>query len=173
MPESVTLKGKTFALQGKELKVEGVAPDCELVGADLNGVKLSTFKGKWILLLSVPSLDTPVCSKEAHQFNKEVAQFKDLLNVVCVSMDLPFAQSRWCGAEGVKNLTTLSDYRKREFGENYGVLIPELGLLARAVFLLDPNMVVKKRYLVKEITEEPDYQTILDDLRQMTTQVKR
>lgn len=167
MERSVTLKGKTFSLQGKEIKEGEIAPDCELVGADLKVVKLSVYKGKYLLLMSVPSLDTPVCSKEARRFNLEIGQFPEQLQAVCISMDLPFAQSRWCAAEGVKNLVTLSDYRNREFAEKYGVFIPELGLLARAIFILDPSMVVKAKYLVKEISQEPNYSEILQNLQQL------
>jgi thiol peroxidase len=172
MGESVTLKGKTFQLKGDLIKEGAVAYDCELVGADLKVVKLSSFKGKYTVLMSVPSLDTSVCSKETHRFNQELGKLSDVLNVVCVSMDLPFAQSRWCAAEGVKNVTTLSDYKNREFGEKYGLLIPELGLLARAIFILDPNRVVQKRYLVKEVSQEPDYEVIFKEVNQIVASKK-
>lgn len=167
MPEIVTLKGKSFELTGKLIQEGEKAPDCELVGADLQVVTLSSFKGKYLVLMSVPSLDTAVCSKETHKFNQELEKFKDFLHIVCISMDLPFAQARWCAAEGVKNVTTLSDYRKREFGEKYGLFIPELGLLARAVMLLDSNRIVKKMQLVKEISNEPDYPSIFEEIHHM------
>lgn len=162
--ETVTLKGEKLVLKGHLPNVGQMAPDCELVGADLKAVKLSSFKGKACLVLSVPSLDTPVCSSEARHFNKEMERFKSRLNVICVSMDLPFAQARWCGAEHVHNVFTLSDYRKREFGEKYGVFIEELALLARAVFLLDSDMKVIMSLLVKETTQEPDYALIADQV---------
>ncbi len=167
MAETITLKGQLFTLKGPLIKEGQTAPDCQLVGANLASVKLSSYKGKPILLMSVPSLDTDVCSKETHRFNKEVDRFKDALNTVCVSMDLPFAQSRWCTIEGVKNVTTLSDYKNHEFGEKYGVLIPDLGLLARAVFLIDAQMKVHLVELVKEVTQEPNYDHILEGINNL------
>lgn len=167
MSEIVTLKGQKFTLKGSMIKEGQNAPDCELIGADLKSVKLSSYKGKVLVLMSVPSLDTPVCSKEAHRFNLEMDKFKGLLNLICVSMDLPFAQSRWCAAEGTKNVVTLSDYKTREFGVKYGVLIEELGLLARAVFLVDPNMKVIASHLVEEVSQEPDYPLILEQINQL------
>lgn len=167
MTETVTLKGKTFALKGPLIKEGEIAPDCELVGANLTSVKLTAYKGKPLLLMSVPSLDTDVCSRETHRFNQEIDRFKDALNMICVSMDLPFAQSRWCTTEGVKNVITLSDYKNHEFGEKYGVLIPELGLLARAVFLIDAQMKVHKVELVKEVTQEPNYDLILEGINKL------
>ena len=172
MAETVTLKGQTFTLKGTLVKEGQTAPDCELVGADLKSVKLSSFKGKALLLISLPSLDTDVCSRETHRFNKELDQYKDSLAAVCVSMDLPFAQSRWCGIEGVKNVITLSDYKNHEFGEKYGVLIPELGLLARAVFLIDASMKLQMVHLVKEIAQEPNYDLILGRINQLITSIR-
>lgn len=167
MAESVTLKGQKLNLKGALIQAGQSAPDCELTGGDLKSVKLSSFKGKTLVLLSVPSLDTPTCSTETRRFNLEMEKFKDWLSVICVSMDLPFAQSRWCAAEGVKNVTTLSDYRKREFGDKYGVYLPDIGLLARAVFLVDPQMKVTMSHLVKEISHEPDYEQILEQVKKM------
>jgi thioredoxin-dependent peroxiredoxin len=172
MAETVTLKGQTLTLKGSLIKPGQKAPDCELIGADLKSVKLSSFKGKPLLLLSVPSLDTSVCSKETHRFNQEMNKFKDSVNFICVSMDLPFAQSRWCTTEGAKNVVTLSDYKTREFGERYGVLIEELGLLARAVFLIDPTMKVVASHLVKEVTHEPNYPQILEEINQLIASVR-
>jgi thioredoxin-dependent peroxiredoxin len=173
MGETVTLKGQKLTLKGSLVKEGQTAPDCELVRADLTSVKLSSFKGKFLVLMSVPSLDTSVCSKEAHRFNQEMDKFKEWLNVICVSMDLPFAQSRWCGAEGVKNIVTLSDYKTREFGEKYGVLIEEIGLLARAVFLIDPQMKIVARHLVKEVSQEPNYQQIFEQINQLMPSGRR
>jgi thioredoxin-dependent peroxiredoxin len=167
MAETVTLKGQAFTLKGNLVKEGQEAPQCELVGGNLSSVKLSSFKGKALLLISVPSLDTDVCSRETHRFNQEIDKFKDQLSAVCVSMDLPFAQSRWCQLEGIKNVTVLSDYKNHEFGEKYGVLIPELGLLARCVFLIDPNMKIQMVHLVKEVTQEPNYEIILEKINQL------
>ncbi len=167
MPEAITIKGQPLTLKGAFVREGQIAPDCELTGKDLKPVKLSSFKGKAFVLFSVPSLDTPTCNKETHRFNEEMAKYKDQLNVICVSMDLPFAQARWCGAEGIENVLTLSDYKNREFGQKYGVLINELGLLARAIFILDSNMKVLWCDLVKEVTSEPDYQKVLAQVNQL------
>jgi len=167
MTETVTLKGQKLTLKGNLVKEGQTAPDCELMGPDLKPVKLSSFKGKTLILLSVPSLDTSVCSTETRRFNLEMEKFKEWLTVVCVSMDLPFAQSRWCGAEGIKSVVTLSDYKTHEFGQKYGVLIEEIGLLARTVFLIDPQMKVIATYLVKEVSHEPDYAQIFERVSKM------
>jgi thiol peroxidase len=163
----VTLKGKKVTLKGTLPKEGQKAPDCELVENDLTAVKLSKYKGKAWILLSVPSLDTPVCSKEAHRFVQEVEKYKEWLTLICVSMDLPFAQARWCAAEGSKNVVTLSDYKKHEFGEKYGVYIEEVGLLARVVFLIDSNMQIISTQIVDEISHEPDYSKVLTQIPQL------
>jgi thiol peroxidase len=173
MSETVTLKGQTFTLKGELVREGQTAPDCELTGPDLKPLKLSSFKGKALVLLSVPSLDTSVCSTETRRFNLELEKFQEWLTVVCVSMDLPFAQSRWCAAEGIKNVVTLSDYKNREFGEKYGVFIKDLGLLARAVFLVDTSMRVLSMHLVKEITQEPDYAQILERVNKMAPTARK
>lgn len=167
MKETITVKGESFKLYSSLVKEGDRIPDCELIDGELKSVKLSSFKGNILLILSVPSLDTSVCSRETARFNKEIASFQDQVKTLAVSMDLPFAQTRWCATENVKNLTVLSDYKKREFGEKFGVLIPDLGLLARAVFICDQNMVIKHVHLIKELTQEPDYQVILTELRQL------
>lgn len=164
MTETVTLKGKSFNLKGNLLKVGEEAPDCILTNGDLEDVRLSSFEGKAFLIMSVPSLDTPVCSKEAHRFNQELGRYGAGLVALAVSMDLPFAQNRWCAAEDVDHLITLSDYKKRDFGEKYGVLIPDLGLLARSIYILDGQRKVLYAHLVKETTEEPNYEEILEEL---------
>lgn len=172
MADTVTFKGQPLTLKGQLPKEKTKAVDCELIDQDLRPVRLSSFKGKILLLTSVPSVDTPVCSLETKRFNKEIAKFQDQVNAVVISMDLPFAQKRWCGAEGVKNLTLLSDYKKREFASHYGVWIEELGLLARAIFICDQNFVIQKVHLVKEISEEPPYETILDEMQQLLSRAK-
>lgn len=165
MTETITMKGKALTLKGNLPKVGEKAPDCLLTNGDLDDVKLSSFKGKLLLLMTLPSLDTSVCSREAHRFNEEIGKSQGL-QVLAVSMDLPFAQKRWCSAEGVDQLTLLSDYKKRELGEKWGLLIPDLGLLARTVFILDPNLKVLYVELVKEMTNEPEYKHILETVRQ-------
>ena len=143
------------------------APDVELVANDLSAVKLSSFRGKVCILTSVPSLDTPVCDIETRRFNEEADALGDGVVVVAVSMDLPFAQARWCGAAGAQNVQTLSDHRAATFGTSYGVLIKGLRLLARAVFVLDKDGIVRYQELVPEITAEPDYEAALQAAREL------
>ena len=157
----VTFKGNPLTLVGNEVKIGQQAPDVELVANDLSTVKLSSFSGKVRIITSVPSLDTPVCDMETRRFNEEAGRLGDGLVVLTASMDLPFAQKRWCGAAGVKNVQTLSDYRDAAFGKSYGVLIKDLRLLARAVFVVDKNGVIRYQELVKEIATEPNYEAAL------------
>ena len=158
---AVTMKGNPLTLLGNELAVGDKAPDVELLGNDLQPVRLSDFRGKVVIVSSVPSLDTPVCDIETRRFNNEAAELGEGIAIVTVSMDLPFAQARWCGAAGVEKLTTLSDHRSAAFGEAYGVLIKELRLLARSIFVMDRNGVVQYIQHVKEISAEPDYDAVL------------
>ncbi|MFB3890594.1 MAG: thiol peroxidase [Phycisphaerae bacterium] len=164
---SVTMKGQPLALAGKELKVGDRAPDVALVGNDMKEVRLSAWRGKVCILCSVPSLDTPVCSLETRRFNQEASNLGDGVQILTISMDLPFAQKRWCGAEGIKRVTTLSDYREAAFGNAYGVLIPDLRLLARAVFVVDQGGVIRYVQLVPEIAAEPDYAPALDAAKKL------
>lgn len=157
----VTLKGGPVTLLGPEIKAGQPAPNVELTANDLSTVQLSSFKGKVCVVIAVPSLDTPVCDTETRRFNKEAANLGDDVVVLAVSTDLPFAQARWCGAAGVKNVQTLSDHRDAAFGASYGVLIKGLRLLARAVFVIDKQGVVRYTELVKEVANEPDYDAAL------------
>ena len=158
---SITMFGNPLTLLGKELKVGDKAPDFELLDNDLKPIKLTSFHGKVCVISSVPSLDTPVCDMETRRFNEEASKLGDNVSILTVSMDLPFAQKRWCGAAGVEKVTTLSDHRDAKFGENYGVLIKELRLLARAIFVVDREGVIQYVQLVKEVTEEPDYDAVI------------
>jgi len=124
-------------------------------------VNLSAFQGKVVIISAVPSLDTPVCDLETRRFNAEAAKLGQEVVVLTISMDLPFAQKRWCGAAGVTHVTTLSDHKEAAFGLAYGVLIRELRLLTRAVFVVDRKGVVRYVELVREITHEPDYDAAL------------
>jgi thiol peroxidase len=162
----VTMKGKPVTLIGPEVNVGQAVPDCELVANDLSPVKLSSFRGKVCVIASVPSLDTSVCDKETRRFNEEAQQLGDDVVVLTVSMDLPFAQKRWCGAAGVENVRTLSDHREASFGKAYGVLIKELRLLARAVFVVDKEGVIRYIQTVKEVSNEPDYEAALKATRE-------
>ncbi len=157
----ITMHGNPLTLLGKELKVGDRAPDFELLDNDLKPVNFSAFSGKVCVISSVPSLDTPVCDMETRRFNEEAGKLGDHVAILTVSMDLPFAQKRWCGAAGVEKVTTLSDHRDAKFGENYGVLIKGLRLLARTVFVVDQKGVIQDVQLVKEVTEEPDYESVI------------
>ena len=158
---AVTMKGNPLTLVGREIGVGDRAPDFKVIGNDLSEVSLSSFRGKVCILSAVPSLDTPVCEIETMRFNNEAANLSEDIAVLTVSMDLPFAQKRWCGAKGVDRVITLSDHRDAEFGMAYGVLVKELRLLARAVFVVDREGVVRYAELVKEIADEPDYEAVL------------
>jgi len=160
-PDAVTMKGNPVTLVGQELKVGDEAPDFTAVANDLSEVSLSDYRGKTVILAAVPSLDTSVCSTETRRFNQEATALGEDVEVVTISMDLPFAQARWCGAEGVDRVTTLSDHRDAAFGEAYGVLIKELRLLARAVFVLAPDGRIRHIEIVKEVSSEPDYDAAL------------
>ena len=133
----VTFQGNPLTLEGTQVKVGDTAPDFTVVDNDLNPFKLSDTKGKRVFL-TVPSLDTPVCDTEVRRFNQEAAKLGDV-TIYTISMDLPFAQGRWCGGAEIDKVKTVSDYKDREFGKNYGVYINELGLLSRAVFVVDEN----------------------------------
>jgi thiol peroxidase len=158
---AITMKGNPLTLVGSKLSVGDSAPDVEVLGNDLNPVKLSSFKGKVCVLSVVPSLDTPVCDIQTRKFNDEAGKLGDDVAILTISMDLPFAQKRWCGAAGVDKVTTFSDHRDAAFGEAYGVLIKELRLLARAIFVVDRQGAVQYIQLVKEVTEEPNYEAAL------------
>ena len=158
----ITMKGNPLTLMGQELKIGDMAPDVVLANNDLAPVSLSSYQGKVCIISSVPSLDTPVCDMETRRFNEAAGALGDDVAIITVSMDLPFAQKRWCGAAGVDKVITLSDYGDMSFGNAYGVLIKELKLLARSVFVLDRQGIIQYIQLVNEVTEEPNYQEILD-----------
>jgi len=157
----ITMKGNPLTLVGKALKVGDAAPDFEVLDNDLAPVNFDSFRGKVCVVSSVPSLDTPVCDMETRRFNEEAGNLGPDIRVLTISMDLPFAQKRWCGAAGVDKVVTLSDHRGASFGMAYGVLIKELRLLARAVFVIDVTGIIRHIEIVKELTEEPDYEAVL------------
>jgi thiol peroxidase len=159
--DQVTMKGKPLTLTGEKVKVGDEAPDFEVVANDLSRVKFSSFRGKVCIISSVPSLDTSVCDRMTRRFNQEAGGLGQDVAVLTISMDLPFAQKRWCGAAGVKNVQTLSDHREASFGKAYGVLIGELRLLARAVFVVDRQGIIRYAEIVKELTNEPNYEAAL------------
>lgn len=158
---AVTMRGNPLTLIGPELKPGDSAPNFTLVGRDMKPVTLDQFKGKVKIIASVPSLDTPVCDAETRRFNEEASKLPGDVQVLTVSMDLPFAQSRWCGAAGVDKVTTLSDWRQADFGQKYGALIKELHLLARAVFVVDKNDKLTHVEYVKEVANQPNFDAAL------------
>lgn len=157
----VKSQGNSLTLTGEELKVGDSLPSVQLLNNEMKPVDLGGFRGKICVILSVPSLDTPVCDTETRKFNEYAGTLGSDVAVLAISMDLPFAQKRWCGAAGVERVTTLSDFRDRAFGKAFGLYVKELGLLARAVYVVDREGIVRYSQLVPEIGEEPNY----DDVR--------
>ena len=162
---ATTMRGNPLTLVGPEIKVGQKAPDARLIGKNLAPVPLSQFHGKVRLISTVPSLDTPVCDAETRRFNEEASKLPGGVEILTVSMDLPFAQARWCGAAGVDKITTLSDWQTAEFGEKYGTLIKELKLLSRAVFVVDKNDNVTHVEYVKEVANHPNYEAALEAIK--------
>jgi thioredoxin-dependent peroxiredoxin len=163
----ITMRGNPLTLIGQEIKPGNPAPDFESLDNELKPVRLSSFRDKVVIISAVPSLDTPVCDMETRRFNSEAAKLSDDIVILTISMDLPFAQKRWCGAAGVDKVVTLSDHREAEFGNAYGVLIKELRLLARVVFVVDAEGVVRYVQLVKEVAEEPDYDAVISAAKKL------
>lgn len=152
-----TFKNGPVTLIGNEVKVGDQAPDFKVLANDLSEVTLKNVEGKIALFSVVPSLDTGVCDQQTRKFNEAAAEFGDNVVVYTVSMDLPFAQKRWCGAAGIENVITVSDHRNASFGEAYGVLIEELRLLTRSIFVVDATGKVAYVEYVPEATNHPDY----------------
>lgn len=163
----VTLKGNPVTLVGPEIKVGDTAPAFTVLANDLSPKTLADYKGKVLIIASVPSLDTPVCDMETRRFNTEAAGLGEDVTILTLSMDLPFAQARWCGAAGVEAVKTLSDHRDASFGQAFGVLIKELRLLCRAVFVVDRDGRVAYVQYLKETTDEPDYAAALAAARKV------
>ncbi|PLX81270.1 MAG: thiol peroxidase [Desulfuromonas sp.] len=162
----ITLKGNPIHTSGSLPPTGSQAPDFKLVGGDLAESGLSDYSGKSIILNIFPSIDTPVCATAARRFNQEASDLDNTV-VLCISGDLPFAQKRFCAAEGLDNVVNLSTFRDRDFGKDYGVAIvdgPLAGLLARAVVIIDKTGNITYTEQVPEITQEPDYATALQSL---------
>jgi thiol peroxidase len=162
---AATFKGNPLTLIGPEVKVGQKAPEFTALAGDLSPVTLASSKGKTRLIIAVPSLDTPVCDAEARRFNEEAAKLSGVETLV-VSMDLPFAQGRFCQTAGIKSLKTLSDHRDASFGKAWGTLIKELRLLSRAVFVVDASDTVQYVEYVKEVTSHPNYDAAINALKQ-------
>lgn len=162
----VTFKNEPITILGEEVKVGSVAPDFTVLANDLSEKTLKDYEGKKKLISAVPSLDTGVCSQQTRKFNEEAANEQDGV-VLTISNDLPFAQKRWCAAEGLENVITLSDHRDLSFGEHYGVIMKELRLLARSVFVLDKDNKVVYAEIVSEGTNHPDYDKALEAFKNL------
>jgi thioredoxin-dependent peroxiredoxin len=158
---SVTFKNNPVTLIGQEVKVGDKAPNFTVLANDLSPVTLETSAGKVRLISVVPSVDTGVCDAQTRRFNEEASKIGNV-EVLTISMDLPFAQKRWCAASGLENVHTFSDHRDASFGEAYGVLMQELRLLARAVFVVDSNDVVTYVEYVSEGTTHPNYEAAIE-----------
>ncbi|HXK60685.1 MAG TPA: thiol peroxidase [Acidobacteriota bacterium] len=168
-PGSVTLKGKPFTLVGPELKIGDKAPDFTAIGKDLKPVTLEQTQGKIRVFSVVPSLDTPVCDAQTRRFNQEAGSLPGV-SVYTISMDLPFAQSRWCAAAGVDKVIMLSDHKDASFGTSYGTLIKELRLDSRAIFIIDPDDRIRYIEYVKEVATHPNYEAALEATRQLVAE---
>jgi thioredoxin-dependent peroxiredoxin len=163
-PNSVTLKGKPFTLLGPELKIGDTAPDFVALARNLKPLTLADTRGKIRVFNVVPSLDTPICDAQTRRFNQEAAALPGV-GVYTISMDLPFAQTRWAASAGVDKVVMMSDHKEASFGLNYGTLIKELRLDARAIFVLDENDVVRYVEYVREIATHPDYEKAIEAAR--------
>ncbi|WP_227936593.1 thiol peroxidase [Alkalihalobacillus deserti] len=158
---TITFKNNPVTLLGSEVKVGEKAPNFTVLANDLSAVTLDDTKGKVRLISVVPSIDTGVCDQQTRRFNEEAATLSNV-EVLTVSVDLPFAQKRWCAAAGIENVQTVSDHRDLSFGEAFGVAIKELRLLARAVFVIDSNDVVTYAEYVSEATNHPNYEAAIE-----------
>ncbi len=165
---AVTLKGTPLTLVGAEVRVGQQLPAFTVLDGDLKEVSAAVFKGKTKVIASVPSLDTPICDLQIKRFNDEAAGLSRDIVILFVSMDLPFAQKRFCQAYDIKKVKTFSDHRAADFGEKFGVLIKELRLLSRAIFIADATDVVRYVEYVSEVAAHPDYDAALAALRSLT-----
>lgn len=161
---NLTFQGNPLKVVGKALSIGAKCPAFTLTGTDMKDVTEANIAGKTAIIVVVPSLDTPVCSIEVKKFNTEAGSLKNTV-VLTVSEDLPFAQKRWCGAEGVLNVLVASDYKYRTFGEKFGAWLPDVGLLARSVFVVDSTGVVRHVEYVTELSAEPNYGAAINAAR--------
>lgn len=166
-PAAIKFKGNPMTLAGEALAVGQKAPDFTLhyFKDGLKTLSLADLKGKPTLISVVPSLDTGVCAIQTKKFNEQVGELGDAINAVTVSLDLPFAQNRFCGDANIANMRTASDYQTRDFGKKWGLLIEELKLLARAVYVLDANGKIVSAEVVPEVTQEPDYSRAISAIK--------
>ena len=163
---ATTMRGNPLTLLGREVKPGEKAPDFDVVNDSLKPVNLAATSGAVRIFSVIPSLDTPVCDAQTRRFNEEAAQLPGV-DIYTVSMDLPFAQKRWCGAYGVDKVKMLSDHKSGSFGEQYGTLIKELRIESRAIFVLDKDNTVKHVEYVKEVADHPNYEAALNAARSL------
>ncbi len=164
----VTAQGNPVTLIGQEIKEGDKAPDFIVLDGELKELKLEDLAGKIKVISVTPSLDTPVCDMQARRFNEEAAKFSPDVEVLNISMDLPFAITRFCTSAGIERVKAYSDHRDASFGEAFGVLIKELRLLARSVFIIDADDVVRHVEIVPEITDHPDYERVIEKIGSLT-----
>ena len=169
MSTKVTFKGNPLELAGTPPQVGDQAPAFTLIATDLSGVSLSDSDGKIRVISVVPSVDTPVCSIQTARFNKELDSLPDSVVGYTVSVDTPFAQKRWCAAEGVEKIQLLSDYKGNHFGHDWGLYLPDLGLLARAVYIVDGEGRIAYAQLVSEVTHEPNYEEVISKAKELAS----
>ncbi|MGE4282783.1 MAG: thiol peroxidase [Clostridia bacterium] len=165
---AVTLHGNPLSLRGVDIKIGDKAPDFKAVKQDLS--EFNFYKdtaGKIRIISVIPSVDTGVCALQTIRFNQEASNLSDDIQIITISVDLPFAQGRFCGAEGIKNIQVISDHKDLSFGESYGFVIDELRLLARGIVLIDKDDNVRYLEHVKEVADHPDYDRVLQELKKI------
>ena len=165
---NITFKGNKIAVRGAAVKVGDPLPAFKLTGGDLQDIDNSRYKGKLLVISVVPSVDTPVCAIQTKRFNQEAGKLSPEVKILTVSVDLPFAQKRFCAAEGVENIEMASDFKYHRFGESFGVELPDLGLLARAIFISDKAGKIIHVEYVSEIADEPDYDSVINVLKSVS-----
>ena len=164
---SVTFKGEEKKMSGQMPQVGDQAPSFNLVATDMSSVSLADSAGKVRIVSVVPSIDTGVCAIETARFNKELDSLPDNVVGMTVSVDTPFAQKRWCAAEGVEKMQMLSDFKGQKFSHDYGVYLDDLGITARCIFIIDKNGKIAYQQLVPEVAQEPDYDAVLNKAREL------
>jgi len=159
--QNITLHGNPVEISGSEVLEGSTRPDCTLTNSELKDVNLKDYAGKVVVLSVIPSIDTPTCQLQTKRFNQEASGLSSDVEIITVSRDLPFALKRWCGAEGVERVTCLSDYKYRTFGQAFGVEVPNIAILSRAVFVIGKDSKVKLVQYVDEVSAEPEYDEVL------------
>ena len=165
--QNITFKGAPIAVSGREVKVGDAVPDFMITAGDMSDLTINSFAGKVVVLSALPSLDTPVCAVQTRRFNEEAAKLSDDVVILTVSRDLPMAQKRWCGAEGIENVVCASDYKYRTFGQAFGVDLESLGLLSRAVFVVNKDGKIEYVEYVDEVSEEPQYEPVIEKVKEL------